>query len=213
MGEIGHWSLSWPAEVLFSPLPILSCLMKSPVHTHLHTKACMSKLHSNPGKQSHLGDILRWRICIPRTQAALESGVEEDIYIVPVSRIKSSWDGNSGDYKCFQGMSLIYKLLALLGEAKKSFLQRPGASLVAQMEKNLPAMQETQVPFLDWEDPLEKGMATHSIILAWRIPWTEESGRLQSMGLQRVGHDKWLSHTLRWYQWYLIFKTIIRISS
>ena len=49
--------------------------------------------------------------------------------------------------------------------------------------------QETQVPFLGQEDPLEKEMATHSIILAWKIPWTEEHGRLLSMGLQRVGHD------------------------
>ena len=58
------------------------------------------------------------------------------------------------------------------------------ASLVAQMVKNLPAMQETWVRSLDWEDPLEKGMASHSSILAWKIPWTEESGGLQSMGLQ-----------------------------
>ena len=57
-------------------------------------------------------------------------------------------------------------------------------SLVAQSVKNLPAMQETQVQFLGWEDPLEKEMATHSSILTWRIPWTEEPGRLQSMGLQ-----------------------------
>ena len=57
------------------------------------------------------------------------------------------------------------------------------------MVKNLPAMQETRVRSLGWEDPLEKGMATHSSILAWRIPWTEEPGRLQSMGLQRVGHN------------------------
>ena len=64
-----------------------------------------------------------------------------------------------------------------------------GASLVAQMVKNLPAMQETWILSLCWEDPLEKEMATHSSILAWRIPWTEESGGLQSMGLQRVGHD------------------------
>ena len=64
-----------------------------------------------------------------------------------------------------------------------------GASLVAQMVKNLPAMQETPVQSLGQEDPLEKGKATHSSILAWRIPWTEEPGRLQSMGLQRVGHD------------------------
>ena len=52
------------------------------------------------------------------------------------------------------------------------------------MVKNLPAMQETQPPSLDQEDPLEKGMATHSSILAWRIPWTEESGGLQPMALQ-----------------------------
>ena len=55
------------------------------------------------------------------------------------------------------------------------------------MVKKLPAMQETSVQSLSWEDPLEKGMATHSSILAWRIPWTEEPGGLQSMGSQRVG--------------------------
>ena len=57
------------------------------------------------------------------------------------------------------------------------------------MVKRLPAMQETQVRSLGWEDPLEKEMATHSSNLAWKIPWTEETGRLQSMGSQRVGHD------------------------
>jgi len=57
------------------------------------------------------------------------------------------------------------------------------------MVKNLPAMQEAQVRSLGQEDPLEKGMATHSSILAWRTPWTEEPGGLQSLGLQRVGHD------------------------
>ena len=55
--------------------------------------------------------------------------------------------------------------------------------------KNLPAMQETWVPSLGWADPLEKRMATDSIILAWRIPWTEEPGGPQFMGSQRVGHD------------------------
>ena len=63
------------------------------------------------------------------------------------------------------------------------------ASLVAQMVKNLPAMQETQVQTLDQEDPLEKGMVTHSSILAWKIPSTEEPSGLQSMGSQRVRHD------------------------
>ena len=64
-----------------------------------------------------------------------------------------------------------------------------GASLVAQMVKNLPAMKEMGVPSLGREDPLEKGTATHCSLLAWRIPWTEEPGRLQSTGSQRVGHD------------------------
>ena len=64
-----------------------------------------------------------------------------------------------------------------------------GALLVAQMVTNLPAIQETQVQSLGQEDPLEKGMATHSSILAWRTPWTEEPGGLQSIGSQRVGHD------------------------
>ena len=63
------------------------------------------------------------------------------------------------------------------------------ASLVAQREKCLPSMQETWVQSLDQEDPLEKEMAMHSSILAWRIPWMEEAGRLQSMGSQRVIHD------------------------
>ena len=61
----------------------------------------------------------------------------------------------------------------------------PGGSV----GKNLPAMRETRVRSLSWEDPLEKEMATHSSTLAWKIPWTEEPGGLQSMGSQRVGHD------------------------
>ena len=60
---------------------------------------------------------------------------------------------------------------------------------MAQRAKRLPAMQETWVRSLGQEDPLEKEMATHSSTLAWKIPWTEERGRLQSMGLQRVRHD------------------------
>ena len=63
------------------------------------------------------------------------------------------------------------------------------ASLVAQLVKNLPATQETWVQSLGWEDPLERGKATYSNILAWRIPWTEEPGRLQSRGSQSVGHN------------------------
>ena len=66
------------------------------------------------------------------------------------------------------------------------------ASLVAQRLKRLPPMRETRVRSLGWEDPLEKEMATHSSILAWRIPWTEEPGGLQSTGSQRVRHD-WMT--------------------
>ena len=71
-------------------------------------------------------------------------------------------------------------------------------SLVAETVKNLPTMQETQVWSLSGEDPLEKEMATHSSILAWRIPWTEEPAGLQSIGLQRVGHN-WVTNTLTLY--------------
>ena len=70
-------------------------------------------------------------------------------------------------------------------------LQYSWASLMAQIVKNLPAMWEAWVQSLGWKDPLEKGTASQSSILAWRIPWTihDSPGRLQSMGSQRVGHD------------------------
>ena len=71
----------------------------------------------------------------------------------------------------------------------RAFYACPWASLVAQMVKRLYAMLETRVQSLGWEDPLEKEMATHSSTLAWKIPWTEEPGRLQSVGSQRVRHD------------------------
>ena len=72
------------------------------------------------------------------------------------------------------------------------------ASLVPQMVKNLLAMQEAQVRSLGVADTLEKGMAAHSNILTWRIPWTEKSGGLQSMGLQRVGHN-WATNTFTFW--------------
>ena len=75
------------------------------------------------------------------------------------------------------------------GEETGYPLQYSWASLVAQMVKNPPAMWEAWVQSLGWEGPLEDGKATHSSILAWRIPWTEEPGGLQSMGLQRVRHN------------------------
>ena len=71
---------------------------------------------------------------------------------------------------------------------------------MAQMVKCLPTMQETRVRSLGWENPLEKEMATHSSTLAWKIPWIEEPGGLQSMGLQRVGHDWAISLTITFSQ-------------
>ena len=74
-------------------------------------------------------------------------------------------------------------------QTQVSYISRQVLSLVAQTVKRLSTMQETRVRSLGWEDPLEKEMAIHSSILAWKIPWTEEPGRLQSMGSQRVEHD------------------------
>ena len=79
--------------------------------------------------------------------------------------------------------------LRFLARVKALVASQLKASLVAQRIKRLPAMQETRVRSLGSEDLLEKEMATHSSVLAWRIPWTEEPGGLQSTGSQRVGHD------------------------
>ena len=94
--------------------------------------------------------------------------------------------------------SLAMRTTWMVWSGKKIWYQRD--SPMAQMVKNLPAIQETWVRFLGQEDSLEKGMATHSNILAQRIPWTEEAGELQSMESHRVRHD-WVTntHTHTWY--------------
>ena len=104
----------------------------------------------------------------------------------------------------------IYTVLGII-----SSLEMIWASLVAQTVKNLPAVRETWVQSLGWEDPLEEGMATHSSILAWTISWTKEPGQLQFMGLQRVGHSwidlaciskwGWLGIFLSFYHAYLLW--------
>ena len=83
----------------------------------------------------------------------------------------------------------MFNLLILIVYIINIYINIDWASLVAQMVKNLPAMRETWAQSLGWEDPLEEGMATHSSILAWRIPWTEEPDGLQSMESQRVRHS------------------------
>ena len=77
----------------------------------------------------------------------------------------------------------------MIRESAASAFTLQGAALVVQLVKNPPAVQETWVQSLGWEDPLEEDMATHSRILAWRIPCLEEPGRLQSTGSQRVRHE------------------------
>ena len=86
------------------------------------------------------------------------------------------------------------RCLQLLAPKKKKspppkHSSHPGKFPVAQLVQNLPAVQETPAQFLGWEDPLKEGIASHTSILARRIPWTEEPGGLQSMGSQRVRHD------------------------
>ena len=94
---------------------------------------------------------------------------------------------NSSLWLKYHSIPWLHNVLVTALPSKVEYI--PRASLVAQRLKVLPAMQETWVRSLGWEDPLEKEMATHSSILAWRIPWMEEPGGLQSMGLQRVGHE------------------------
>ena len=99
---------------------------------------------------------------------------------------------NSGDLDSIPGLGRSP------GEGKGYPLQYSSASLVAQLVKNLPAIRETWVQSLGREDRLEKEMATHSSILAWKIPWMEEPGGLLSMGLQRVRHDQVIfTHSLK----------------
>ena len=123
--------------------------------------------------------------------------------------VPCSWIGRLGIIKRSVFPKLTYRFSAILVRISESYfvdtdkliLKVIWASLVAQRLKCLPARQETWVQSLGQEDPLEKEMATHSSILAWRIPWTEEPGGLLSMGSQRVRHDwaTWLSFFLSSY--------------
>ena len=93
------------------------------------------------------------------------------------------------EHLCTSGQMFLFSLTRYLGMELQYPVIVLWASLMAQLVKNLPAMQATPVLFLGQEDPLEKEMATYISILVWKMPWTEEPGRLQTMGLQRVRHD------------------------
>ena len=111
-----------------------------------------------------------------------------------------------------------YTVFYIIASFCKKLGREYGASMVAQMVKNLPSIQETRLWSLDHEGPLEKEMATHSSILAWRIPWTEEPGRLWSMGSQRIRHD-WATNTVKkkdytlfiwiWEVWYILINKMV----
>ena len=104
-------------------------------------------------------------------------------WVGKISLIPSCWNREE---ECNGGEEWV---IWLSGKAVFLINALSGAFLVSRTVKNLPTMLETLVQSVGQEDPLQKGMATHSSILAWRIPWTEKPGRLQSIGLQRVGHD------------------------
>ena len=133
-------------------------------------------------------------ISIVQRQDAVLSWEKEWVLLHDQRRAKdpihnSSYDGYGGKVPIHAFNGYKNKKLVLA-----QVLQ--GASLVAQRIKRLPAMQETRVWSLGWENPLEKEMATHSSILTWRIPWTEEPGGLQSTGSQRIRHDWAISQSV-----------------
>ena len=108
---------------------------------------------------------------------------------------------NAGLYEAQVGIKIARRNINNLRYADDTCIYHAGClhSLVAQRVKHLPAMWKTWVWLLGWEDPLEKEMATHSSILAWKIQWTEKPGGLNSMGSQRVGHDWATSLSHRWH--------------
>ena len=132
----------------------------------------------------------------PKTSEAIPIMIHMSI-IIEMERLGDKFYGKLLMNKIFQ---ILINIIHVFCNTHKSTYPSPyGASPVAQAVKNLPAMQktqETQVQSLGQEDPLEEEMVTHSSILACNIPWTEEPGRLQSMGTQRVWHD-W-EHTCIW---------------
>ena len=105
-------------------------------------------------------------------------------------KCSEKWDKSFLPFKHYNSFcSFDFKLIRSLYQLLQNWNKLQWFPCVAQVVKNLPAMQETQIQSLDQEDPLEKGMATQSSILAWRIPWTEKPGGLQSMESHRVRHD------------------------
>ena len=126
-------------------------------------------------------------VSLCQTESICFVGVIIILFFLPESKAVASWpaDHQYSHVSVYFGELLEVFILTFFHPPKELVK----TSLVAQMVKRLPAVQETRVQSLGREDPLEKEMATHSSTLAWKIPWMEELGRLQSMWSQRVGHD------------------------
>ena len=184
-----HMVLAGAQGLLGSPrwLPSCSWLMVLVTGWEFRMRLCCS--HTSGGlSSSQPGAILPKRVSSGRkrvnTSNGFRLGLESYQYV--------AWLLYSQDYILLvkaSGQSQPSYQPTFKGKRNRPHLLKECASLVAQSVKNLPGMQETWVQSLDLGDPLEKELATHSSILAWRIPWTEEPSRLQSMGLQKVGHD------------------------
>ena len=124
--------------------------------------------------------------------------LKEEINTSKISRYWLKWQKKQNGQlrKTYMGIfSIRSQTLEKIQLKLNNFYPVPWASLVVEMVKNLPAIRETWVQSRGWEDPLGEKMTTHSSILAWRIPGTEEPGKLQSMGLQTVGHDWATKHS------------------
>ena len=171
---------------------VLSCTVMSDSLWLPWTSACQTPLSVGFSRKKY------WSGLPFPTQGDLpDSGIE------PVSPVSSAWQAGSLPLSHLGNLEIkhtnLHKVswilnIIILPVFVSGLPWWFKSSLVAHMVKSPPARQETQVWSLGWEDSLEEEMATYSIILAWKIPWTKESGGLQSMGLQRVGHD-WVINT------------------
>ena len=136
----------------------------------------------------------------PLQSSCLENPVDKGAWWATVHEITKRWTWVTELHPVGLRATLLQSGLILTNDicsdpaSKQGHILRWGLNMVALMVKNLPAVWGPQVLSLGWEDPLEERMATHSSILAWRIPWAEEPGGLESMGSQRVGHD-WANNT------------------
>ena len=149
-----------------------------------------------------------WKKLINRSLSSVELGDQNEMLSHPVTIEKpnkkkrdSSFLANTQQWKTMDGLCLLYLSQLLFPLYESVFFPFPCGDLYVAHQKrlvvkNLPAVQETWVLFLGWEDPLEESMATHCSNLACEIPWTEDAGGLNSMGSQRIRHDWRNLHTL-----------------